>query len=136
MIRMTFPAITTRQSFSEVLELFSDVDGTPFDLTGASVQVSIGRADDWLPWWGAMDYLSYYDSTWWGTTPILTLKTADGSITTALEAVGKYPFVFTPAQIASLCPGQYVVGANITRDGYTAMLILGNLPVIDGVVPQ
>lgn len=139
MIRSAFPAISTRQSFRDVIELFSTVDGTPFDTTGAKVQVSIGgvwpEAYGW-GWGASYGGVDYYDNPFFSQTPLLTLSTEDGSIPTAFESAGKYPFVFTPAQMATLCPGQYVVGANISRDGYAAQLVLGTLPIVDGVVPQ
>lgn len=128
MIRGAFPPISTRQSFRDAIEIFSDQDGTPFDLTGSKVQVSIASQWPALP---GGDYWGYGDSY---PAPLLTCSTDDGTITN--PAMGVYIFNFTPARIASLCPGQYVVGANISRSGFTVMLVLGDLSVIDGVVPQ
>lgn len=130
MIRGAFRPITTRQSFSDAIEIFSDLDDTYFDLTGSTVQVSI--AAQWPAWWG--DDYGFPLSGGVYPRPLLTCTTADGTITN--PAIGVYVFTFTPARIATLWPGQYVVGINISRNGYTAMLALGDLSVLDGVVPQ
>lgn len=134
MIRGALRAVTTRQSFSDVLEIFSDADDTPFNTAGSKVQIAISRQypGDW-PW---NDDYGFSSGTGNNPAPLLTLSTADGSLVTSFETIGKYPFTFTPAQMATLQPGQYVVGANIERNGFVAQLVLGDLPVLDGVVPQ
>lgn len=130
MIRGAFPPISNRQAFRDAIEIFSDLDGTPFNLTGSRVQVSI--ASQWPPFLGR----GYWDYGDYGSYPgvRLTCSTDDGSIVN--PAMGVYIFNFTPARIATLCPGQYIVGANISRGDFTVMLALGDLPVLDGVVPR
>lgn len=132
MIRGAFPPITTRQAFRDALEIFSTLDDTYFDLTGAKVQVSI--ASQWpFPWWGGNDYGIAEDIGSY-PAPRLTCSTADGTITNPV--IGVYIFNFTPAQIATLCPGQYMVGADISRGDFRVTLLLGDLLVLDGVTPQ
>lgn len=131
MIRSAFPAISNRQSFVDAVELISDDDDTPIDLTGCTIQVAI-RAQfapylyDYGRWPGT--------NTGWTSGARLLATTADGSIT--IPDLGVFVFQFTEAQIASLCPGLYDIACNIARDGEAAQLILGQLPILDGVVPQ
>jgi hypothetical protein len=133
MFRGAFPAISNRQSFIDAVELYDDEDGTLVDLTGCIIQVEIRPAG--LSW--PSD--SYWSAGWgwgyglFGSTRLLA-STADGSI--IIPDVGTFIFTFTPAQIASLCPGLYELAANISRDDETVQLILGTMPVLDGVVPQ
>lgn len=124
MIRGAFPPISTRQSFTDEIECFSDDDGTPFDLTGAVAQVAIAAADHYPRNWNSR----FYDSCAW---PAPRLIASVAIIATA----GAIQFTFTLAQIETLRPGQYVVAANLSRGGETIQLIVGDLAVIDGVVP-
>lgn len=39
-----------------------------------------------------------------------------------------------PARLTQLAPGSYTVAATMVRDGRTKQLILGSLPVLDGVL--
>lgn len=125
MIRGALPPISTRQSYIDEIEVFSDDDGTPFDLTGATAQVAIATLDQWP---GNSNYGQFYDCPGFSAFRVLA--------SVAIVDVGVIQFTFTPAQIASLCPGQYVLGANLSRDGETVQFMLGALSVIDGVVPQ
>lgn len=131
MIRSAFPAISNRQSFVDAVEIYSDDDDTPLDLTGCTIQVAI-RAQfapflyDYGRWPGT-------SGTWISGTRLLA-TTADGTIT--IPDLGVFIFVFTEQQISSLCPGLYDIACNIARDGEAAQLILGQLPILDGVVPQ
>lgn len=125
MIRGAFPPITTRQSFVDEIEVFSDDDGAPFDLTGATAQVAIASAAHYPRSWNSR----FYDSCAW-PAPRLIASVA------LVAASGVIVFTFTQSQIETLCPGQYVVAANLSRGGETVQLVLGDLSVLDGVVPQ
>ena len=131
MIRMSFPAITTRQSFVDEVEVVDADDGTSVDLTGCTIKVQIATR---YPF-GAPLYTMppYYDAFPYAS-PLLLASTDDGTIT--IPDVGVFVFSFTESQIASLCPGIYQVGCTIARDAEVAQLLLGDLPVLDGVVPQ
>lgn len=131
MFRGAFPAITTRQSFIDVVEIVDSDDGSPIDLTGCKIQVEIIEQQ---PYRRLGDY---WPSAWgfgWPTSARLLATTDDGSVT--IPDLGVFIFTFTPQQIASLPSGEYAVGCNMSRNGETVQLLLGNLPVLDGVVPQ
>jgi hypothetical protein len=127
----TFPPITNREGFTDVVEILDADDGTPIDLTGWTIQVAIrscpypNRTGDYWPTAFAFGF---------DGAQRLLATTADGSVT--IPTLGVFIFTFTPAQIASLCPGHYVFAANIASDGEAVQLWLGELPVLDGVVPQ
>lgn len=133
MIRGAFPPITNRQSLIDRVEVYSDYDNTLFDLTGATIVVSIGRDLGWLPAWGwGGDY--YYDD-WPGFgTSAQTASTDDGTV--VIAQTGIFVFTFTRDQIATLCPGQYVLGLTMSRDGVTVQILLATFSVLDGVVPR
>lgn len=130
MIRGAFPPITTRQSFRDSVQIYSDLDGTPFDLTGSRIQVAI--AADW-PAPSAWPSDGYYDSGFFASRNLLA-TTDDGTVT--IPGLGVFVFNFTSAQIASLCPGIYAIACTLSRSDTTVQLLLGTLPVLDGVVPQ
>lgn len=125
MIRGALAQISSRQSYIDEIECFSDTDDTPFDLTGATAQVAIAIQDPWpvRSGWG-----QFYDFF-----PASGFRLIAG---VAIVGVGVIQFTFTAAQIATLCPGQYVLGANLSRGGEAVQLVLGTLSVVDGVVPQ
>lgn len=47
---------------------------------------------------------------------------------------GVFSWSFTAAQMGNLCPRAYEVGCIITKDDQTIQLLIGQLPVIDGIV--
>ena len=66
-------------------------------------------------------------------TALLEATTADGTITR--PSSGKFQWVFTKAQLASLCPGTtYRVGCRFTTDGGTTALFTGSLAFLDGEI--
>jgi hypothetical protein len=125
MFRGALPARSNRESFVDLLELVCDDDGLPFDLTGATAQVSLVSDREWAP---CTSSTIYYDRAF---TPA-TLISAGVFIS---EAAGVIEFTFTRDQMASLTPGQYALACTVTRDGETTQIIIGNLPVLDGIVP-
>lgn len=127
MIRGALPPVTTRQTFIDQIEFFSDEDGTSFDLTGATAKVALMLDAD--RWPGRSFAGFFYDCGFAAAALISATVSVYGT-------AGIVEFTFTPAQMASLCPGQYLLACNLTRDGETAQILIGNLPVLDGVVPQ
>lgn len=132
MFQGAFPAITNRQGFVDEVEVIDADDGTPIDLTGSTIQVAIcGQVSPYFYDYGHWPVSPNFGA--WGY-PRLLATTADGTVT--IPEIGVFIFTFTPAQIATLCPGQYVVACNMARDGETIQPILGTMSVLDGVVPQ
>lgn len=130
MFRSAFPAITNRQSFIDEVEVLDADDGTPVDLTGCRIVVGI-RLRHYQGW--GWDYWPYPAApSLYVDAPRLVASTDDGTVT--IPDLGVFFFNFTFTQIASLRPAIYDVGATVTRDGEEVELLLGQLPVLDGVV--
>jgi hypothetical protein len=65
---------------------------------------------------------------------VLSATTANGGITLLDDAT--FQIWFTRAQMQGLGEGQYDIGCTVTLNGETKQVILGTLPVLDGVVGQ
>ena len=65
-------------------------------------------------------------------TPILTGSTATGELT--ITGPGMLYAYFPVARMRSLPPGMYEVGLTVTNGAQTAQVIVGYLPVRDGIV--
>lgn len=130
MIRTSFDAITTRESWIDIVEILDEDDLSPIDISSWKIQVEIRRQDHpGLP----MDYGWPSHNFSWGSG--VALATTDNGTVTITD-IGVFEFIFSQATIASLCPAVYVVGCTMSRDGEAVQLLLGLLPVLDGVVPQ
>ena len=88
--------------------------GSPIDLTGASIVV---EARD--PMTGCI---------------VLSASTANCKV--AIVGTGVFRINLPPGETHCVCPGTYEVGATITLNGESRQLIIGTLPVMDGVVSQ
>lgn len=64
----------------------------------------------------------------------LSATTANGKIT--IVDTGVFEVNIAPAETCRLRAGTYEVGATITLNGESRQLIIGTLPVMDGVVTQ
>lgn len=99
-------------------------DGVPEDIYDLGWEVTIRLAR--LPRGaGVSDYYGCLSS------PQLTGSTSDGTITVndqdALE------WTFRAERMRGLTAGSYAVGVIATKDGQTVQILLGNLPVIQGL---
>jgi hypothetical protein len=65
---------------------------------------------------------------------VLSATTTNGGVT--LPDHFTFQVWFTRAQMQGLNVGQYDIGAAVTLNGETRQVILGTLPVLDGVVTQ
>ncbi len=88
--------------------------GGPIDLTGASIVV---EARD--PFRGMI---------------VLSATTTNGWIT--ITDTGVFRVNVPPSETQKVCAGTYEVGATITLNGESRQLIIGTLPIMDGVVTQ
>lgn len=88
--------------------------GAPIDLAGASIVI---EARDECTGWIA-----------------ISATTGNGKIT--IVDTGVFQVNVPPAETQCLHAGTYVVGATITLNGESRQLIIGTLPVMDGVVSQ
>jgi hypothetical protein len=130
MIRTSFPPLSTRQSFIDDVWVYDNDDDSLIDLTGCKIQLAI-RAQ-FSPF--VYDYGRWSGTSWnWSSGARLLATTDDGSIT--IPDLGVFIFTFTEQQMAALCPGIYDIACNMARDDETIQFILGQLPILDGVVP-
>jgi hypothetical protein len=63
---------------------------------------------------------------------MLSAKLSDASI--VIESTGIFSWQFSSDQMRTLCQKMYEVGVTITEDDETAQLLIGKLPVLDGIV--
>lgn len=59
--------------------------------------------------------------------------TLTGGVITRIST-GVFQWSFTAAQMNALCEKNYEVGVLITMSGQTTQLVIGTLPVLDGIV--
>jgi hypothetical protein len=65
---------------------------------------------------------------------VLSATTANGGVTRPDNFT--FQVWFTRVQMQGLSAGQYEIGAVVTLNGETRQVILGTLPILDGVVTQ
>lgn len=65
---------------------------------------------------------------------VLSATVANGAVTFLDNFT--FQIAFTKAQMQGLPEGPYDIGATVTLNGETRQVILGTLPVLDGVVTQ
>ena len=88
--------------------------GTPVDITGASIVIEVRDPHSgWIA---------------------LCATTRNGKI--AIVDAGVFRVSVDPSDTQLLRAGTYEVGATITLNGESRQLIIGTLPVLDGVVTQ
>lgn len=63
---------------------------------------------------------------------VLSATTDNGKVTD--NGGGVIGWNFPATDMAVICPGSYHLGITISRDGLTSQLLIGVVPVLDGVV--
>jgi ribosomal protein L30E len=61
-------------------------------------------------------------------------KTQLLSTTGTVVDTGVFSWTFTATQMGTLCAKAYEVGCTLTKDSETLQLLIGQLPVLDGIV--
>lgn len=115
MITGTLPAISNRADWppSHAFELYDDVDDTVIDLTTATALTLEVREQGCC-------------------SPVLKASLANGDL--VLQGTDTFMPTWTAATLGRLCSGTYEVGCTAVVDGKTIQLIIGNLPVLEGIV--
>lgn len=106
--------ISNREDWNFVIELDDSDTGLPLDLTGAQISVTIRDAR--------------YRST------VLNGSSNDGTVT--FLDVGVFQITYLAAKMQNLRPDMYEVGVALVQNGVTVQLIIGLLPVLDGIFCQ
>lgn len=109
----TLPPVSNRATWIEAVELTDQETGDLIDLTDCSIEVQVRTQDD-------------------SQTTVLSASTDDGDVT--IVDTGVFQFEFSATEMAALAPDSYDIGAIITRDGETAQIVIGTIPVLEGVV--
>lgn len=104
---------SNRATFILEVEISDEETGDPIDLTGCTIEVQVR-------------YQAQNGST------VLSGDTEGGEVT--ILDTGVFQIEFSATQMASICPDTYDVGAIISRDGETAQILIGTIPVLEGVV--
>jgi len=102
--------VSNREDWTYVVEI-DDEDDNPVDLTDAAISVTIRDPR--------------YRSV------ALAGSTADGSIT--VLDTGVFRIAFAAARLQPMRADTYEVGVVLVQNGVTVQLVLGLLPIVDGI---
>lgn len=111
MLIATLPPVSNRADWIEALEFVDDDTGELIDLTGCTIVITVKDEDGCLA---------------------LNASTADGSV--VFISTGVVQYTFPRSAVAGLRPDAYQIGATVERDGETQQILIGQVPVVDGVV--
>jgi len=115
---INLPPVTNSEDWYEVFEAYDDDAGAPFDFTGWSLSLTLRR-----------DEIGNRGAS------LITAADTTGQIAfPSGRASGQFTLTIPQASMSALCPGTYPVGVVMERDGEKFQLILGVLPVLEGVV--
>ncbi len=105
--------VSNRADWIEAYGLYDIETDEPFDVADATeITVSIRRKE--------------------GGSPLLTATLGGGSIVHV--ETGVFQWTFTEAQMRTLCAGTYSIGCTIDKDDIVSQLLIGFLPIVDGIV--
>lgn len=119
MFRGTLDEESNKATWTDDVEV-TDEEGTLIDLTDAIIVLEVR----------AKRSIDDYDTNI--TNAILSATTTNGKIT--LQGTGVFRFSFTKSEMNSLCAGTYEMGGTIERDGETDQFLIGQVPILDGIV--
>ncbi len=111
MLLATLPPQSNRADWIEAIEFTDDDDGDLIDLTGCSIIITVKDEDG---------------------CQVLNASTDDGSV--VIVSTGIAEFTFSRANMTNLRADTYEVGGTLSRDGETMQFLIGQIPVVDGVV--
>lgn len=99
---------------SHAFELYDDDDNSVIDLTTATAITLEIREQDYC-------------------RPVLSASLANGDLT--LQGTDTFiPSGWTASRLGCLCAGEYDIGCIAVVNGKTIQLIIGTLPVLEGIV--
>lgn len=110
----TLGPVSNKQTWRQGFQIIDDDSGDAFD---------IGNATAITLW--VRDPRSL--------TAVLTASLDNGKITLQ-DDTGVFQVLFSASDMGALAPKSYDIGITITADGDTSQLLIGMLPVLDGIV--
>jgi hypothetical protein len=117
MFQARFKPVTNQSDWATSIQFNDKATGTPIDITGDDMPNSFALAVQLVG-----------D----GNMPALTGSTATGELT--LPSLGILQIFFPAARMQALTPGSYDVGLTVTNGVNTAQILLGRLPLVNGIV--
>jgi len=119
----TLAVRSNRASWSDSVELLGE-DGEPIDIsTATEIAVQVAPQQQ-------ADYGGYGNQSY--STPLLTATLTNGKVQHV--QTGVFAFEFTKSEMRGVMGGVYNVEIIIEKDGETESLILGTVPIREGVV--
>jgi len=118
-------AVSNRATWADCVGVIDNDTGEPLDISGASeiaVQVAPMQSVD----------VGGYGNVSYSATPLLTATLSNGKIQHV--QTGVFAFEFSKGDMRGIAGGVYNVEVTIEKDGETVSLILGTVPVREGVV--
>lgn len=113
MITGTLAAATTSADWAVTVEVTDYVTEALIDLTGVT-EITV-RVEDPS-----------------SKAAVLSTTLTAGGVT--ITGTGVFTFSFTAAQMSGVAPGTYNIGATMVDTGSTIQVLIGQLPVLDGIV--
>jgi hypothetical protein len=120
----TLSVLSNRQSWSDSVELRDTDTGELIDISAAT-QIAVQVAP---PSNNEAD--GYGNASF--SAPLLTATLTNGKVQHV--QLGVFAFSFTKEEMRALCGGNYAVEMTMEKDGETACLFLGTVPIREGVV--
>ena len=117
MFQARFKPVTNQSDWATSIQFNDKASGTPMDITGDDVPLSFNLA---------------LKPVGEGNSPALTGSTATGELT--LPSLGILQIFFPASRMQALTPGSYDVGLTVTNGLNTAQILLGRLPIVNGIV--
>lgn len=112
MTDIRFPRTSNRSDWRFQLKNTDPTDGTLIDLSPYQITLQVRRRDR--------------------CGPVLSASPGDGKVT--FPSLGIVEVRFPASEMHCLCADTYEVGATVTDGTDTTQLIIGSVPVVDGIV--
>jgi hypothetical protein len=123
MLTGSFESVSNRETWSQDIELTDGHTGAAINLTGAAIVVEI-RAKRQSGDYGIP-----------AGTVALSATTVNGKITLPGGGTdGVLRWTFSATDMRGVCAGTYDVGATYTLSGVTTQILIGTVPILDGIV--
>lgn len=134
MYQINFKQVSNCADWIESVELTDEDTGDPIDLTGWTITLQVS----WQTPRGQGFVRGNYGPGAYGYSTLaingITASTTNGKIT--VPAPGIFTWTFRASDLSGLPAGNYEVGVIMENAPATTQLILGVVPVVNGVVGQ
>jgi hypothetical protein len=105
--------VSNREDWTVTVAVADDNTGGVVDITDATITVTVRDIKT--------------------KSEALTATNGDGvTITSGVDGI--YEWAFTAEEMSGVCPGTYEVGVICVLNGTTSQLLIGTVPILDGIV--